>query len=103
MRRRSTQNVPEKILQLFNFGFDSIQSPLTHALSRIGIAKPVISGDVGIRQRLYWFFFRFTVFVQIILVSVARAETLRAKAEVLGEHYLFSVFQAVIGFIQLVI
>lgn len=32
-----------------------------------------------------------------------RAETFRAKAEVLGEHYLFCVFQAIVGFIQLII
>ena len=103
MRQRSTQNVPEKILRLFSLGFDSIQSPLTHSLRSIGIAKAVIGGDVGIGQRLDRFFFRLAVFVQIGFVGVASTQTLRTKAEVLGEHYLFCVFQAIVGFIQLII
>ena len=76
---------------------------ITHPLGSIGITKPVIGGDVGIRKRFDWLFFWLIVFAQIGFVSVASAETLRAKAEVLGEHYLLRIFQAVIGFIQLVI
>ena len=92
MRQRSTQNVPEKILRLFSLGFDSIQSPLTHSLRSIGIAKPVIGGDIGIGQRLDWLFLRLAIFILIIFVSVASAETFRAKAEMLGEYYPFCIF-----------
>ena len=52
MRQKSTLNVSEKLLRLFKCRFDSIQCFFTRSFCRIRIAKPVVSCNVGIGQRL---------------------------------------------------
>ena len=49
-------------------------------------------------QRLDRLYLWFADFVKSCSIFETSAETIRTKAEVLGEHYLFRVFQAIIIF-----